>query len=267
MIGGTSGRTTLNGEGLQHQDGHSQLMASTVPTLLSYDPAFTYELAVIINDGIKRMYHDDEDLFYYISVYNDDINQLAMPEIPGIEKGICMGIYKFKKSAKGKAEAHLFSSGTLFNESIKAAEILESKYNIPTDIWSVTSYKRLRTDTLQVERWNFIHPEEAPKKSFLQEVLEGESGVFVSTSDNMRLVSDQIAKWVPGGLYALGTDGHGLSDTREVLRDYFEVNHKYQIIAVLSELLRRGKIEKKVLTQAFTDLGIDKNKRDPLYKI
>lgn len=267
MVGGTSGRTTLNGEGLQHQDGHSQLMASTVPTLLSYDPAFTYELAIIINDGIKRMYHDDEDLFYYISVYNDDINQIAMPSIPGIEEGICKGMYKFKKSSKGKAQAHLLSSGTLFNESIKAAEILESKYNIATDIWSVTSYKRLRTDTLQIERWNMLNPEATPKKSYLQETLANESGVFVSSSDNMRLVSDQIAKWVPGGLFSLGTDGHGVSDTREVLRDYFEVNHKYQIIAVLTELTQKGKLDKKILNQAFVDLGVDKNKRDPLYKI
>jgi pyruvate dehydrogenase E1 component len=267
MIGGTSGRTTLNGEGLQHQDGHSQLIASTVPTLLSYDPAFSYELAIIINDGIKRMYHDNEDLFYYISVYNEDINQIGMPDIPNIADGICKGMYKFKKSEKGKAQAHLLSSGTMFGETIKAAEILESKYNIATDIWSVTSYKRLRTDSLQVERWNFLHPDEKPKTSYLQDILVGESGVFVSSSDNMRLVSDQIAKWVPGGLYSLGTDGHGLSDTRDVLREYFEVNHKFQVLAVLSELAQKGKVDKKVLTQAFVDLNIDKEKRDPLYKI
>ncbi|PCJ52248.1 MAG: pyruvate dehydrogenase (acetyl-transferring), homodimeric type [Planctomycetota bacterium] len=273
MIGGTSGRTTLNGEGLQHQDGQSQLFASTVPSLVSYDPAFTYELAVIVKDGLKRMYGEGEDLFYYISVYNDDIVQPAKPAEKDIDEKICKGLYKFKASKKPKGKtkknpkAHLFSSGTLFNESLKAAEILEKDYKISTDVWSVTSYKSLRTDALRVERWNLLNPDEKPKKSFLEESLEGETGSFVASSDNMRMVSEQISKWVPGGLFSLGTDGHGLSDTREVLRDYFEVNHKYQIIATVAQLVKQGEVKKDLLSKVIKDLGVLSNKRNPLYKI
>ncbi|HVV00284.1 MAG TPA: pyruvate dehydrogenase (acetyl-transferring), homodimeric type, partial [Verrucomicrobiae bacterium] len=206
LLGATSGRTTLNGEGLQHQDGHSLILSTTIPTLLTYDPAFTYELAAIIADGMKRMYVDGEDIFYYLTLYNENYAMPAMP--PGVEDGILKGLYRFQEGPKAKApKAHIFGSGPIVREALRAQQILADRYGVSADVWSATSYKLLRNDALRAERWNMLHPEEKPRKPYVQSILEKEEGVFVAVSDNLKIVPDQIAPWVPGGLTSLGTDG------------------------------------------------------------
>src|SRR6185369_1811434 len=222
LLGATSGRTTLEGEGLQHQDGHSLLFTSTIPTCLPYDPAFGYELAIIVTDGLRRMYAEGEEIFYYLSLYNENYAQPAMP--PGVEDGILKGLYKFKPGPEGKKiKAHILGSGPIILSALKAQEILAERYGVSADVWSATSYKLLRTDVLRCQRWNMMHPMEAPRKSYLEQVLAKEQGTFVAVSDNIRTVSDQIAPWVPGGLFSLGTDGFGRSDTRTRLRRFFGV--------------------------------------------
>jgi len=223
LLGATSGRTTLNGEGLQHQDGHSVLLSTTIPTLFSYDPAFTYEVAVIIADGMRRMYHEGEDVFYYLTLYNENYSMPALP--PGAEEGILKGLYKFKPGpATAKIKAQIFGSGPILLQALRAQHILAEKYGVSADVWSATSYKLLRNDALRAKRWNLLHPEEAAKKSYVEELLSTEKGPFIAVSDNVKLVPDQIAPWVPGGLTTLGTDGFGRSDTRERLRRFFEVD-------------------------------------------
>jgi len=263
LLGATAGRTTLNGEGLQHQDGHSHLAASTIPTLMAYDPAFAYELAVIIKDGMKRMYKDGEEIFYYITVHNENYE---MPEMPaGSEQGILKGLYKFKKGAEGKKhKAHLFGSGAIMLSALEAQELLEERYDVSVDVWSVTSYKRLRAEALNAQRWNMLHPVEKPKRSYLEATLENEKGVFVAVSDNMKIVSDQIAPWVPGGLTTLGTDGFGRSDTREALRRFFEVDAESTVIATLYALSQKGEISPSVVQKAIKDLGVDPEKVFPI---
>lgn len=264
MLGGTAGRTTLNGEGLQHQDGHSHLLAYPVPNLVTYDPAFAYELAVIIRDGIKRMYEDQENIFYYITLMNENY---AMPEMPkGSEEGILKGMYKFKASGKKnlKLKAQLFGSGTILNEVIKAAQILEDDYRIGTDIWSVTSYKELRRDAVDVERWNMLNPTEKQKKNYIEKTLEKSDGVFVAASDYVKTLPDSISKWFPGRLYSLGTDGFGRSETREALRDFFEVDAKHIVFATLVALFKEGKIQDKAVEKAAKELGINPDKLNPM---
>ncbi len=261
MLGATAGRTTLNGEGLQHQDGHSQLMASTVPSLMAYDPAFAYEIAIIIADGMRRMYEKGEELFYYLSLYNENYLMPPMPE--GVEEGILKGLYKFKPGAAGKLKAHLFGSGPIMREALRAQEILE-KYGVSADVWSATSYKELRVEALQAQRWNRLHPTSAPRRSYLETLLEKETGVFVAVSDNVKLVSDQIAPWVPGGLISLGTDGFGRSDTRAALRRFFEVDAEMTVITVLHALAGQGKLDRKVVAQAIKDLGVNPEKPFPV---
>ncbi len=262
LLGATSGRTTLNGEGLQHQDGHSLLMSSTIPTLVTYDPAFSYELAIIIADGLRRMYAEGENLFYYLTLYNQNYPMPAMPE--GAEQGILNGLYKFKPGAEGKKlKAHLFGSGPIIREALRAQEILAEKYNVSADVWSATSYKNLRTDALQAKRWNMLHPAASRRKSYLETVLAKETGVFVAVSDNLKLVADQIAPWVPGGLTTLGTDGFGRSDTRENLRRFFEVDAPMIVVATLYALLEKGQVEADVVSKAITDLGLDPEKVFP----
>ncbi|HLJ90519.1 MAG TPA: pyruvate dehydrogenase (acetyl-transferring), homodimeric type, partial [Candidatus Angelobacter sp.] len=261
LMGGTAGRTTLNGEGLQHQDGHSLIHASTVPTCASYDPAYVYEVAVIIQDGIRRMYQEGEDLFYYITLYNEDY---AMPEFPkGCEEGILRGIYKVKP-AEGKAKAviQLFGSGTILNEAIRAQEILAGKYGIPADVWSVTSYNQLRREALAVDRWNRLHPSEPEKKPYILSALEGAEGSIIAASDFMKAVPDQLAPWLTTRLVTLGADGFGRSDTREYLRKHFEINAESIVAAALSRLAREGKFDAKKAEQAFRDLSIDSEKID-----
>ena len=256
LLGATAGRTTLNGEGLQHQDGHSLLHASTIPTLLAYDPAFAYELAVIIADGLCRMYVDGEDIFYYLSLYNENY---AMPPMPaGVEDGILKGLYKFKPGPEGKKlKAHILGSGSIINSALKAQEILAERYDLSADVWSATSYKLLRTDALRCRRWNMLHPTATPKKSYIETLLAKEQGPFVSVSDNIRMVPDQIAPWVPGGLMTLGTDGFGRSDTRARLRRFFEIDAESTVVATLFALAEKGLIEHQLVEKAIKDLGVD----------
>jgi pyruvate dehydrogenase E1 component len=256
LLGATSGRTTLNGEGLQHQDGHSLLHASTIPTCLPYDPAFGYELAVIVADGLRRMYVEQEDIFYYLALYNENHVMPPMPE--GCEEGILKGLYKFKAGAEGKKiKAHIFGSGSIMQSAIKAQAILEEKYGVSADIWSATSYKLLRTDAIRIQRWNMLHPTLPPKKSYVEQLLAREQGAFVAVSDNIRTVPDQIAPWVPGGLFTLGTDGFGRSDTRGRLRRFFGVDVESTVIGTLYALAEKKLIDRKVVAHAIKDLGVD----------
>jgi pyruvate dehydrogenase E1 component len=262
LLGATSGRTTLNGEGLQHQDGHSLILSSTIPTLATYDPAFTYELAVIIADGMRRMYAEGEDVFYYLTLYNENYAMPVMPQ--GVEDGILKGLYRFKTGPEGgKAKAHILGSGPIIREALRAQEILGEKYGVSADVWSATSYKLLRNEALRVERWNRLHPEEKPKMPHIRSLLENEKGVFVAVSDNMKLVPDQVASWVPGGLTTLGTDGFGRSDTRERLRRFFEVDAESTVIATLYALAEKGQVARSLVAKAIKDLGVNPEKAFP----
>jgi pyruvate dehydrogenase E1 component len=262
LLGATSGRTSLNGEGLQHQDGHSLLHASTIPTCLPYDPAFAFELAVIIADGLRRMFVEHEDIFYYLALYNENYPQLPMPS--GVEDGIVKGLYKFKPGAEGKKiKAHIFGSGSIIQSALKAQEILAEKYDVSADVWSATSYKLLRADAIRCQRWNVLHPAETPKQSYVENLLAKEQGAFVAVSDNIRTVPDQIAPWVPGGLFTLGTEGFGRSDTRERLRRFFGVDAESTVIGTLHALAGKNLIERKVVAQAIKDMGVDPEKIQP----
>ena len=262
LMGGTAGRTTLNGEGLQHQDGHSLLLASTVPTLAAYDPCYAYEIAVIVRDGIRRMYENREDLFYYITLYNETYPQAAMPE--GSEEGILKGIYLFKKAdaPKAKARVQLLGSGPILTEALKAQQILAEKYNVAADLWSVTSYNELRREALKIDRWNRLHPAEPAKTPYIQEVLGGTEGPIIAASDYMKAVQDQIAPWLAGRFLPLGTDGFGRSENRQYLRRHFEVNAASIAGAALSKLARDGKFDPKKAAKALVELGIDTEKID-----
>ncbi|RMF62181.1 MAG: pyruvate dehydrogenase (acetyl-transferring), homodimeric type [Calditrichaeota bacterium] len=268
LLGATSGRTTLNGEGLQHEDGHSHVLASTVPNLLTYDPTFAYEIAVIVQDGLRRMYQNREDIFYYITLGNENYPMAPMPK--GVEEGILKGLYKFSrgpgKTKNGKAmpRAHIFGSGSILREALRAQTILAEKFGVSADVWSATSYKQLRQDALATERWNLLHPAERPRKAYIQRLLEKETGPFVAASDYLKLVPDQVSRWVPGGLYSLGTDGYGRSDSREALRRFFEVDAECIALAVLYRLAQRGEIKAQEVARAIDVLGIDPNKVDPV---
>ena len=263
LMGGTSGRTTLNGEGLQHQDGHSPVMASTVPTCVAYDPAYGYELAVVIQDGIRRMYENGEDIFYYVCVYNELYPQPAMPDRPGIREGVLRGIYKYQEAKNGPAVAQLFGSGPILNEALKAQEILADKYGVATDVWSVTSYQQLRREALEVERWNRLHPTEASRRSVIEQVLDGVEGPIVAATDYMKIVPDQLALWIGNRLVTLGTDGFGRSENRGELRKFFEVNSESIVCATLSRLARDGKFDAAAAAQSFHDLGVPTEGTDP----
>ena len=265
MVGGTAGRTTLNGEGLQHEDGNSHLLAYPVPNLEAYDPAFGYEIAVIIREGIRRMYVEQEDVFYYLTVENDIY---SMPEMPdGVEEGILKGLYKFKPAAKKRAplKAHLFGSGAIINSALKAQSILEEKYQVSADVWSITSYKALHRDALDSERWNRMHPGEKPRLSYIEQCLAKERGVYVMASDYVKALPESIARWFPNPPVSLGTDGFGRSETREALRDHFEVDYRFIALGALSALAREGLIEYDAVVQAMKDLDIDPAKPNPIY--
>ena len=255
LLGATSGRTSLNGEGLQHQDGHSLLHASTIPTCLPYDAAFGFELAVIITDGLRRMFVENEDIFYYLALYNENHPMPPMPA--GVEDGIIKGLYKFKAGPEGKVKAHIFGSGSIMQSALKAQTVLAEKYGVSADVWSATSYKLLRTDAIRTQRWNMLHPTEPAKKNYVEALLAKESGAFVAVSDNIRTVPDQIAPWVPGGLFTLGTDGFGRSDTRARLRRFFGVDVESTVIGTLYALAQKKLIDPKVVAQAIKDLGVD----------
>jgi pyruvate dehydrogenase E1 component len=264
LLGGTAGRTTLNGEGLQHQDGHSHVLASTVPNLLTYDPAYAYEIAVIVHDGIRRMYAEQEDIFYYLTLGNEPYDMPSMPE--GAEEGIIRGIYRLKPDALEDATHHvqLFGSGAILREALRAREILADKYGISAQVWSVTSYKELRKDALETERWNRLHPSEPARKPYIASVLENTRGPIVAASDYMKILPDMIRPWVPQDLIALGTDGFGRSDTREALRRHFEVDAESIVVAALHALSKRGGIGGDRVAGAIEDLGVDPEKANPV---
>jgi pyruvate dehydrogenase E1 component len=262
LLGATAGRTTLNGEGLQHEDGHSLILASTIPTLLTYDPAFAYEVAVIVADGMRRMFVQGEDIFYYLTLYNENLQMPAMP--PGVEEGILKGLYRFKAGAEGKKiKAHIFGSGPIIAQALKAQQILAERYGVSADVWSATNYKELRSDALLCQRWSMLHPTEPTRKSYVEKLLENEKGTFIAVSDFMRIVPDQIAPWVPGGLFTLGTDGFGRSETRANLRRFFEVDAESTVIGTLYALAQKGHLEKSVVAQAIKDLGVNPEKVFP----
>jgi len=261
LMGGTAGRTTLAGEGLQHQDGHSIVLASTVPTCAAYDPAYGYEIAVIVQDGIRRMYENREDRFYYLTVYNENYAMPAMPD--GTYEGILKGIYRFSAAPGGKARLQLFGSGPILNEAVRAQQILAERYQVAADVWSVTSYNELRREALRIERWNRLHPDQPAQRPYIQTVLDGAEGPIVAATDYMKVVPDQVAPWLPGRMVTLGTDGFGRSDNREHLRRHFEVNAESIAAAALSRLARDGGVDASKIGQAFKDLGVDPEKIDP----
>ncbi|HZZ82400.1 MAG TPA: pyruvate dehydrogenase (acetyl-transferring), homodimeric type [Gemmataceae bacterium] len=261
LMGGIAGRTTLAGEGLQHQDGHSLLMAATVPNLQVYDPAFAYELAVVIRDGMHRMYTQNESIFYYITMYNETYAQPAMPK--DSEEGILRGMYRFSSKRKTK-NVTLLGSGPILREVLRAQDILADRFDVGSDVWSVTSYKALRRDALAVDRWNLLHPEEKPRKCYVEECLAGAAEPIIAASDYMKLVPEQIARWVPGRMEILGTDGFGRSEGRTALRRFFEVDAEHIAFATLSTLARQGKIDAKQIRGAIKDLGVDPEKVDPI---
>ncbi len=256
LMGGTAGRTTMLGEGLQHQDGHSHLLASTIPTCKTYDPAYVYEMVVILQDGLRRMYEAGEDTFYYITMYNEDYAQPAMPEDQSIREGILRGIYRFKPAENGQATVQLFGSGPILNEAVRAQGILAEKYKISADIWSVPSYTELRRDCLDTERWNRLHPAEPERKPFLIAALGDAPGPIIAASDYMKALPDGLAPWLGSRLVTLGTDGFGRSDNREHLRRFFEVDAESIVAATLSKLARDGALPAETARAAFADLGL-----------
>jgi len=264
LLGGTAGRTTLAGEGLQHQDGNSHVLALPIPTLHAYDPAFAYEIATIIEDGIDRMYRKGESIFYYITVMNEPYAMPAMPA--GSREGILKGMYKLRAANNGKSKqrAQLFGSGAILREVLKAQELLEEKYGVAADVWSVTSYKALYSDGIETDRWNLLHPGEKPRVPYVSETLADAPGVLVAASDYLKALPNLVSKWMPRRVASLGTDGFGRSESRDSLRNFFEVDARFIALATLRELLSEGKIQASVVQQAIKDLAIDVKKPDPL---
>ena len=263
LIGATAGRTTLNGEGLQHQDGHSHLMASTIPNCISYDPAYAYELAVIVQDGMRRMFQEGENKFYYITTMNENYHQPDMPE--GSAEGIIRGMYRLRRSTvSAELRVQLLGAGTILREVEAAAAILEQDFQVAADVWSLTSINELQREGKAVQRWNMLHPEDTPRVPYVTALLQGEAGPFVAATDYLKSYSDQLREFVPGGYTTLGTDGYGRSDTREKLRRFFEVSREYIVIAALKALADEGKIEAGRVTEAMQSLGVPANKIDPL---
>jgi len=261
LMGGTSGRTTLAGEGLQHQDGHSHLMASTIPNCVSYDPTFGYELAVIIHDGMQRMYVKQENVFYYITILNENYLHPEMPA--GVEKGILKGMYLLQKSSfDSKKRVQLLGSGAILRESLAAVELLQA-FDIAADVWSVTSFNELRRDGLDVERWNMLHPESTPKKPYVTECLEECQCPVIASTDYMKIYADQIREWIPNKFMVLGTDGFGRSDGRKKLREFFEIDRRYIAVAALKALADKGQIPASTVSQAIEKFGINPEKPNP----
>ena len=264
LLGGTAGRTTLNGEGLQHEDGHSHLAASTIPNCVSYDPTFAYELAVIMQDGLRRMYQEQEDVYYYITVMNENYPHPEMPK--GAEQGILQGMYLFRSGGKQHSKLHvqLLGSGTILREVIAAAEILEKDYKVSADIWSVTSFNQLRREALAVSRHNLLHPDESARISYVETCLKDREGPVIASTDYMKIVADQIREFIPKRYFVLGTDGFGRSDTREKLRQFFEVDRHYVVIAALKALADEGKIPASQVAKAICTFAIDPDKPEPV---
>ncbi len=265
LLGGTAGRTTLNGEGLQHEDGHSHLISSTIPNCVSYDPTFAYELAVIVQDGLRRMYQEQEDVFYYITVMNENYAHPALPE--GAEEGIIRGMYQLpspKTKLKNAPTVQLLGSGTILLEVIEAQKLLEKDHGVIANVWSCTSFNELRRDGISTERWNMLHPDETPKQSYVSECLSNTDGPIIAATDYMRIFADQIRPYLPEKKYVvLGTDGFGRSDTREKLREFFEVDRRYVVVAALSALADQGVVDKKTVTDAIKTYGVNPDKPEP----
>ena len=262
LMGATAGRTTLNGEGLQHEDGHSHVLATTIPNLISYDPAWAYEIAVIVREGLRRMIGEEQDVFYYLTIQNENYEQPAMPE--GVEEGVIRGLYRYRPAATRRTRhVQLFGSACILNQALEAQTILAERFDVSADVWSATSYQQLRHDALTVERHNRLHPQATPRVPYVQQVLEGHEGPVIAASDYMKLVPDQIARWVPNRFLSLGTDGFGMSDTREALREHFEVDARFIAAAALYGLQLDGAMEAKAVAAGLADLGIDPDKLRP----
>ncbi|UEM24298.1 pyruvate dehydrogenase (acetyl-transferring), homodimeric type (plasmid) [Skermanella mucosa] len=265
LIGGTAGRTTLNGEGLQHEDGHSHIFSSVIPNCVSYDPTFSYEVAVIVQDGLRRMYAEQEDVYYYITVMNENYEHPAMPD--GVEADILKGMYLFRQGQGAKSEARrvqLLGSGTILREVIAAADLLANDWGVASDIWSVPSFTELRRDAIDVERWNLLHPTEVPRRSHVETCLTDRLGPVVAATDYIRLFADQICTWVPGRYRVLGTDGYGRSDYRKKLRHFFEVDRHWVTVAALKSLAEEGAVEASVVADAINRYGLDPSKPNPM---
>jgi len=262
LLGATAGRTTLAGEGLQHQDGHSHLVATTLPSCRAYDPTYAYELAVIIQNGLKRMYVDNEGVFYYISVMNENYAQPALPA--GAEEGIVKGGYALRQGSGGKAHATLLGSGTILRECLAAAELLEREFQVSADVFSITSFSELRREALECERWNLLHPAETPRVPYVLTLLANRDGPIIAATDYVRNVPDQIRSWIQAPYIALGTDGYGRSDARAELRRHFEVDRNFIALAALKALADQGRIDRGAVIAAVQKLGIDPDKADPL---
>ena len=256
LIGGTAGRTTLNGEGLQHEDGHSQIQADLIPNCISYDPTFSYEVAVIVHDGLRRMYVDQEDVYYYLTVMNENYTHPAMPQRKGIEEEILKGMYLLKAGEKGDKKVQLMGSGVILNEVIKGAELLKNDFGVDADIWSVPSFNLLHRDAIEVERYNRLHPLEEAKLPFVTRQLQGYEGPVIASTDYIRSFADRIRAYIPNDYHVLGTDGFGRSDSRANLRDFFEVDSRHVAVAALSALADQGKVGKEVVQQAIEKYGI-----------
>jgi pyruvate dehydrogenase E1 component len=262
MLGATAGRTTLNGEGLQHEDGHSHVLASVIPNLQAYDPAFAYEVAVIVRDGLKRMYVDGEDVFYYLTLYNQDYAMPAMPE--GIESGILRGLYLYRRATQpAKLRAQLFGSGVILLQALRAQEILAERFGVSADVWSVTSYSQLRNEALGIERWNRLHPSVSPRTPYITQALAAAEGPVIASSDYMKAVPEMVQRWIGRPFTPLGTDGFGRSDTREALRRHFEIDAEHIVVATLDALKREGRLEANVVEGAIRDFGIDPDRIEP----
>ena len=262
LIGGTAGRTTLAGEGLQHQDGHSLMNASTVPNCVSYDPTYAYELAVIIQDGLRRMIAEQENIFYYITCMNENYVHPPMPS--GVEDGILRGMYLLQVGGQGQVRVQLMGSGTILREVLAAAELLHEEFGVPSDVWSVTSFNELRRNALATERWNQLHPEDKPRGSYLEQCLGKRKGPFVAATDYMKIVPDQVQRWMPGRYVTLGTDGYGRSDGRTALRQFFEVDRRYITVTALKALADDGVLDQQTVAKAIGKFGIDPEKPDPV---
>ncbi|SVB07609.1 uncharacterized protein METZ01_LOCUS160463 [marine metagenome] len=264
MVGGTAGRTTLAGEGLQHNDGNSHLQAYLVPNLVAYDPAFAYEIEIIVQDGIRRMYVEQEDVFYYLTVENETYPMPAMPE--GVEEGVLKGLYRIQASSKkrSKLRAQLLGSGAIMRSALEAQQILEDDFNVATDVWSITSFKNLHNDGLDADRWNRLHPGQPKRVPYVTECLKDEKGVFVVASDYVKAMPESIARWFPKTPVTLGTDGFGRSEGRAELRRFFEVDAASIVIGTLSALADEGQIEPQVVADAITRFGIDPDTANPV---
>jgi pyruvate dehydrogenase E1 component len=263
LVGATAGRTTLAGEGLQHQDGNSHLLAYPVPNLKAYDPAFAYELGVIIEDGIRRMYEQGEEVFYYITVENENYPMPSMPK--GVSEGILKGMYRFKAGEQkaGKPRVQLLGSGAILNEALKAQALLEGDYGVTADVWSVTSFKELHNDGVDAQRWNMLNPKKKPQIPYVTQCLSETEGPVIVASDYVKALGNSVVRWMPGKPVVLGTDGFGRSESREELRDFFEVDHRHITLGALHGLVQEGKLKPDAVAKAMKKLDVDPNRPDP----